>query len=66
MKFKGTKNWRIRYADPNDEGSFFFIEADLEKEGFYPRIEVLQEDYGDHNGYALANDLEIEFEIEEL
>ena len=51
MDFKGTKNWRIRYADPQDLDSFFFIEADLEKEGFYPRIEVMQEDFGEHNGY---------------
>lgn len=46
-----TKNWRIRYAEPNDPESFFFVEADLEKDGHYPRIEVMQEDFGDHNGY---------------
>ncbi|PVH26975.1 hypothetical protein [Sphingobacterium corticibacter] len=50
MEFKGTKNWRIRRSD-----GFFFIEADLpnaEQNGNYPRIEVMQEDYGDHNGYT--------------
>lgn len=46
-----TKNWRIRLTDPNDEKGFFFVEADLLKEGHYPRVEVMQEDYGDHNGY---------------
>ena len=53
-KFKGTQNWQIRKFD-NSEDSFFFIEADLpnaEKSGLYPRIEVMQEDYGDHNGYT--------------
>lgn len=33
----------------------FFIEADLpnaKENGHYPRIEVMQEDYGDHNGYT--------------
>lgn len=50
MEFKGTKNWRIRKHD-----NFFFIEADLpnaDKNGFYPRLEVMQEDFGDHNGYT--------------
>lgn len=44
-----TENWRIRNA-----GDFFFIEGDLpnaERNGHYPRVEVMQEDYGDHNGY---------------
>lgn len=50
-KITPTRNWRIRYADPNDKESFFFIEADLGKDGFYPRVEVMQEDFGDHNGY---------------
>jgi hypothetical protein len=46
-----TENWRIR--QPND--NMFFIEADLpnaEQNGHYPRVEVMQEDYGDHNGYT--------------
>lgn len=49
-----TENWRIRKAN-NEEDSFFFIEADLkdaEKNGHYPRVEVMQEDFGDHNGYT--------------
>jgi hypothetical protein len=48
-----TKNWIIR--QPNED--MFFIEADLpdaEKNGHYPRVEVMQEDYGDHNGYTDA------------
>jgi len=46
-----TENWRIRVASE----SMFFIEADLpnaEENGHYPRVEVMQEDYGDHNGYT--------------
>lgn len=46
-----TINWRIRHVDE----SMFFIEADLpnaKENGHYPRIEVMQEDYGDHNGYT--------------
>ena len=46
-----TENWRIRVASE----SMFFIEADLkdaEKNGHYPRVEVMQEDYGNHNGYT--------------
>ena len=46
-----TKNWRIREVSE----SMFFIEADLpnaEANGHYPRVEVMQEDYGDHNGYT--------------
>jgi len=46
-----TENWRIRQPNEN----MFFIEADLpdaEKNGHYPRVEVMQEDYGDHNGYT--------------
>lgn len=49
-----TENWRIRKVD-NEEDSFFFIEGDLkdaEKNGHYPRVEVMQEDFGDHNGYT--------------
>lgn len=49
-----TKNWRIRtFSD--DKNSMFFIEADLpdaEKNGHYPKIELMMEDYGDHNGYT--------------
>lgn len=48
------KNWRIRRATPEID-SFFFIEGDLpnaEENGHYPRVEVMQEDYGDHNGYT--------------
>ena len=48
-----TENWRIRQLNEN----MFFIEADLpdaEKNGHYPRVEVMQEDYGDHNGYTDA------------
>jgi hypothetical protein len=51
-----TENWRIRKAG-NEEDSFFFIEADLkdaEKNGHYPRVEIMQEDFGDHNGYTHA------------
>jgi hypothetical protein len=51
-----TENWRIRKAG-NEEDSFFFIEADLkdaEKNGHYPRVEIMQEDFGDHNGYTYA------------
>lgn len=50
-EFKGTKNWRIRKVNED----FFFIEADLpdaEKNGHYPRLEVMQEDFGEHNGYT--------------
>lgn len=49
-----TKNWRIKFLG-EDEESLFFIEAELpdaEKTGHYPRIEVMMEDYGDHNGYT--------------
>lgn len=50
MENKNTENWRIR-----EQGDFFFIEADLpnaEENGHYPRLEVMQEDFGDHNGYT--------------
>jgi len=46
-----TKNWRIRDIDEH----MFFVEADLpnaEENGHYPRIEVMMEDFGDHNGYT--------------
>lgn len=49
-----TENWRIRMTTPEID-SFFFIEADLpnaEENGHYPRVEVMQEDYGVHNGYT--------------
>ena len=49
-----TENWRIRKTG-NEEDSFFFIEADLkdaENNGYYPILEVMQEDFGDHNGYT--------------
>jgi hypothetical protein len=49
-----TENWRIRRATLELD-SFFFIEGDLpdaEKNGHYPRVEVMQEDYGVHNGYT--------------
>jgi len=49
-----TINWRIRKVS-NEDNSFFFIEADLpnaEENGHYPRVEVMQEDFGDHNGYT--------------
>lgn len=56
-KFKGTENWEIR-----EEGEFFFIQGYLPgakgkdifemPAGHYPRIEVMQEDFGDHNGYT--------------
>lgn len=51
QEFKGTLNWRVRkvYDD------FFFIEADLpnaKQNGHYPRLDVMQEDFGDHNGYT--------------
>lgn len=55
LEFKGTKNWRIRYYDSNDADSFFFVEADLpnaEENNHHPRLEVMQEDFGDHNGYT--------------
>ena len=51
MEFKGTHNWRLRKV--ND--GFFFIEADLPnalENGHYPRLEVMQEDFGGHNGYT--------------
>lgn len=46
-----TKNWRIRHIDEN----MFFIEGDLpnaEQNGHYPRVEVMMEDFGEHNGYT--------------
>ena len=49
-----TLNWRIR-QDENSYNKFFFIEADLpplEAKGHFPRVEVMQEDFGDHNGYT--------------
>ncbi len=55
-----TENWRIRKVD-NEEDGFFFIEADLkdaEKNGHYSRVEVMQEDFGDHNGYTRQARLE--------
>ena len=45
-----TENWRIRECE-----DMFFIEADLPKpysNDNYPRVELMQEDYGDHNGYT--------------
>jgi len=50
-EFKGSINWRVRKANED----FFFVEADLpnnEDEKYYPRLEVMQEDFGDHNGYT--------------
>lgn len=49
-----TLNWRIR-QDENSYNKFFFIEADLpplEAKGHFQRVEVMQEDFGDHNGYT--------------
>lgn len=46
-----TKNWRIREINEY----VFFIEADLpdaEKNGHFPIIEVMMEDFGEHNGYT--------------
>lgn len=46
-----TQNWRIRTIDDDN----FFIEADLPKpycDNHYPRVELMQDDYGDHNGYT--------------
>lgn len=46
-----TENWRIKVVGE----SMFFIEADLpnaEQNGHYPRVGVMQDDYGDHNGYT--------------
>lgn len=48
-----TKNWRIRIG----HDGFFFVEGDLpeiKEPDHYPRVEVMQEDYGDHNGYTEA------------
>lgn len=45
-------NWRIRHITIND---YFFIEADMpnnEDKKHYPRLEVMQDDFGDHNGYT--------------
>jgi len=54
-----TINWRIRkvnnFEQLNEEDRLFFIEADLpdaEKNGHYPRVEVMQDDFGEHNGYT--------------
>jgi hypothetical protein len=50
-----TQNWRIRKANDEEEKSDFFVEADLpdaKKYKHFPRVEVMQEDYGDHNGYT--------------
>ena len=50
MEFKGTEDWRIRTHE-----DMFFVEANLpnaEENGFYPRLEVMQEDFGEHNGYT--------------
>lgn len=49
-----TQNWRIKKFGENRE-DMFFIEADLPpaySENNYPRVEVMQEDFGDHNGYT--------------
>lgn len=49
-----TLNWRIRKHN-DEEDSFFFIEADLpnaEENKHYPRVELMQEDFGEHNGYT--------------
>jgi hypothetical protein len=46
-----TRNWRIRKTADN----FFFVEGDLPepvKDSAYPTVEVLMEDYGEHNGYT--------------
>ena len=55
-KVTGTENWRIKaFPQKQNEENFFFIEGDLpdvDKTGHYPRVEVMQEDYGDHNGYT--------------
>lgn len=51
-----SENWRIRKVEDRYKNSlFFFIEADLPnaiQNGHYPRVEVMQEDYGEHNGYT--------------
>jgi hypothetical protein len=57
-----TENWRIRnFSEGEDEEADFFIEADLPKpycDNHYPRVEVMQEDFGDHNGYTKEMRLE--------
>lgn len=50
-----TANWRIRRFNEEHEDAPFFVEADLpsaKQNGHYPTVEVLQEDYGNHNGYT--------------
>lgn len=49
-----TLNWRIRKSPfPGDK--FYFIEGDLPPDlvkNHFPKVEVMQEDFGDHNGYT--------------
>jgi hypothetical protein len=50
-----TLNWRIRKLDDNNLDIGFFVEADLPDElkaNHYPKVELMQEDYGEHNGYT--------------
>ena len=47
-----SKNWRIVFWDESDPDASFFIQADLERPGFYPRIDVMQDDFGDGVGYT--------------
>ena len=49
-----TENWRIKTLG-NEDDSFFFIQTDVkdaEMNGHYPKVDVMQEDFGEHNGYT--------------
>lgn len=41
---KPSKNWKIRYLNPNDPDSMFFVEADKLEEEYGYNIEMLGED----------------------
>lgn len=53
-KFKGTPGpWKVRFMNNGQEDSDFFVEAkNNNRPDLGYGIEILGDDYGDHNGYT--------------
>lgn len=54
MKNKHTPGeWKVRFMRPDDPDSMFFVEApNNNKPEIGYGIEIMMDDYGDHNGYT--------------
>jgi len=58
-EFKGTKGeWKVRFFNPEEPSRGFFVEApNQNKPELDYGIEILMEDFGEHNGYPLEQRL---------